>query len=219
MKIRLLLFTLVCGLVAAPMIQAQERPRQKEPATELEDHMEKIGGAFRALNRQIGDASKNEDSLKRIATIRENAEASLKLDPAKKADIPADRQAKFVADYQAKMKAFIADVNKVDIFSLAWVDERGRDFTYIAQLPLCPASAMQRKHVAQVAVKQRTGVVQVLFGIGLGDCDARKRFVEDADDAALFGEWWNGNFGLFDLDLRNVRLGIASRLSHQSVFS
>jgi cytochrome c556 len=114
MKIRLLLFTLVCGLVAAPMIQAQERPRQKEPATELEDHMEKIGGAFRALNRQIGDASKNEDSLKRIATIRENAEASLKLDPAKKADIPADRQAKFVADYQAKMKAFIADVNKVE---------------------------------------------------------------------------------------------------------
>ena len=39
---------------------------------------------------------------------------SLKLDPAKKADIPADQQAKFVADYQAKMKAFIADVNKVE---------------------------------------------------------------------------------------------------------
>jgi soluble cytochrome b562 len=114
MKIRLLLFTLVCGLVAAPLIQAQDRPRQKEPATELEDHMEKISGAFRVLRRQISDASKNQDSLQRIATIRENAEVSLKLDPAKKADIPADQQAKFVADYQAKMKAFIADVNKVE---------------------------------------------------------------------------------------------------------
>ncbi len=87
---------------------------QKEEQTELGDHMEKISGAFRALGRQIGDATKNEDSLKRIAVIREQAEAAMKLDPAKKADIPADQQAKFVADYQAKMKAFIADVNKVE---------------------------------------------------------------------------------------------------------
>ncbi|HVS52998.1 MAG TPA: cytochrome b562 [Opitutaceae bacterium] len=114
MKNRLLLVTLICGLVAAPFIRAEDRPMQKEEQTELGDHMEKISGAFRALGRQIGDATKNEDSLKRIAVIREQAEAAMKLDPAKKADIPADQQAKFVADYQAKMKAFIADVNKVE---------------------------------------------------------------------------------------------------------
>jgi cytochrome c556 len=109
MKIRLLLFTLICGLVAAPIIRAAD-----EDQTELGDHMEKIGGAFRALRKQVTDSSKNEDSLKRVAVIRENAQAALKLEPAKKADLPADQQAKFVADYQAKMKGFIADVDKLE---------------------------------------------------------------------------------------------------------
>ena len=76
--------------------------------------MEEIGKAFRRLGRQIDDASKNEDTLKLIATIREHAEASLKLDPAKKAEVPAAQQAKFVADYQAKMKGFLANLAKLE---------------------------------------------------------------------------------------------------------
>jgi cytochrome c556 len=117
MKIRLLLLTLACGLVAAPIVRAEDGPpsgRQKEPQTELGDHMEKISGAYRALRRQVADPTKNEDSLKRVATIRENATAALKLEPAKKADIPADQQAKFVDDFHAKMKDFLADVDKLD---------------------------------------------------------------------------------------------------------
>lgn len=88
--------------------------RGAEPETELGGKMEKIGGAFRALRRQISDASKNADSLAKIATIKENAEASLKFEPAMKAEKPSAEQAKFVADYKADMKKFIELVTKVE---------------------------------------------------------------------------------------------------------
>ena len=107
MKIRLLFLTIVCALTAA-------LARAAEPETELGGKMEKIGGAFRALRRQITDSSKNADSLAKVAAIRENAQAALKLEPAKKVEVPAAQQAKFVADYQAEMKKFIDMTNKVE---------------------------------------------------------------------------------------------------------
>jgi hypothetical protein len=110
MKIRLSLLAIVCTLAVGPVVRAQD----KEPETELGGKMEKMGGAFRALRRQISDSSKNADSLAKIATIRQNAEAALKLEPAKKAEIPAAEQKKFVADYQAKMKDFIDLTKKVE---------------------------------------------------------------------------------------------------------
>ena len=106
MKIRLLLLTVAVAIASGPVLRADE--------TELGAKMEKIGGAFRALRRQIADPSKNADSLAKVATIREHAEASLKLEPAKKAEIPAAQQAKFVADYRAEMKKFIELTGKVE---------------------------------------------------------------------------------------------------------
>jgi hypothetical protein len=76
--------------------------------------MEKMGGAFRALRRQISDASKNADSLAKLAVIRQNAEASAKLDPAMTKDIPAAKQKEFVARYQAEMKKFLELTGKVE---------------------------------------------------------------------------------------------------------
>lgn len=108
MKIRLTLLTVVFALAAGLVARAADTE------TELGGKMEKIGGAFRALRRQIADASKNADSLARLATIKENANASLKLEPAMKADKPAGEQKKFVADYQAEMKKFIDLVGKVE---------------------------------------------------------------------------------------------------------
>lgn len=107
MKIRVLLFTLISALVVAPTIHADE------PETELGAKMEKMGGAFRTLRRQISDPSKNQDSLAKVAVIRENAVASMKLEPAKKAELPTAQQKKFVADYQAKMKEFIGLTDQV----------------------------------------------------------------------------------------------------------
>lgn len=109
MKIRLSLIAVVFALAAGLVARAAD-----EPETELGGKMEKMGGAFRALRRQITDASKNADSLAKIAVIKENAQAAAKLEPAKKAELPAADQAKFVADYQAEMKKFIELVSKVE---------------------------------------------------------------------------------------------------------
>lgn len=106
MKIRLSLLALACALVVAPL-------RAEDKETELGGKMDKMGSAFRALRRQAADASKNADSLAKLATIRENAVASMKLTPAKAADLPAAEQAKFVAAYKADMEKFIALTDKL----------------------------------------------------------------------------------------------------------
>ena len=40
-----------------------------------------------------------------------------------------------------------------------------------------------------MTLKERAGVLEVPFGVGFGGGEARKRFVEQADDSLLFGEW------------------------------
>jgi len=118
MKLRLLTLSLISALVALPMLCAQEGgPKKmgpKEPTTELGERMEKLNGAYRKLGRQISDATKNADSLAQVAIIKESATAALKFEPAMKKDIPAADQAKFVADYQSKLKGFIAMVDKLE---------------------------------------------------------------------------------------------------------
>src|SRR4051794_23641519 len=116
MKLRLLTLTLVSALVALPVLSAQDAPKKmapKEDQTELGDKMEKLNNAYRKLGRQVSDATKNEDSLAQVAIIKESAMAALKLEPAKKKELPEADQAKFVADYQAKMKEFNATVDKL----------------------------------------------------------------------------------------------------------
>lgn len=107
MKIRLLLVTLLSAFLVAPFAFADDEE------TELSAKMDKIGSAFRSLRRQVSDPAKNQDSLAKIAVIRENAQASAKLEPAKKADLPPAEQAKFVAAYRAKMKEFIELTDKI----------------------------------------------------------------------------------------------------------
>jgi soluble cytochrome b562 len=111
MKIRLSFLAVACALMAAPLhLQAAD----KKPETELSKHMDKMGSAFRALRRQAGKAEQNADSLAKVAVLKENAIASLKLEPAQKAKVPAAEQAKYVAAYQAQMKEFIANLDKLE---------------------------------------------------------------------------------------------------------
>lgn len=117
MKLRLLTLTLVSALVALPVLSAQDAPKKmapKEDQTELGDKMEKLNNAYRKLGREVSDATKNEDSLAQVAIIKASAQAALKLEPAKKKDLPEADQAKFLADYQAKMKEFNATVDKLE---------------------------------------------------------------------------------------------------------
>ena len=116
MKIRILLFTLVCSLITLPTVQAQEgkAKKGKAPATELGRHMAKMNDALRTLRDQITDGSMNADSIKLVAVIRENATAGLKLEPEKKMEIPAADQAKFVSGYREQLQDLVNLVGKLD---------------------------------------------------------------------------------------------------------
>ena len=110
MKNRLLLLTAVCALAFGPAVQAQDKDA---PETELGEKMDKMSSAWRVAKRQLPDASKNADTLAKLAIVKENMVASLKLEPALKKEKPAAEQAKFVADYQAKMKEEIKKIDEI----------------------------------------------------------------------------------------------------------
>ncbi|MBI5694013.1 MAG: hypothetical protein HZC55_28390 [Verrucomicrobia bacterium] len=108
MKIRALILTLACALVTGSAAFASDAE------TELGAKMEKMGGAFRTIRRQVADASKNADTLAKVATLKENAEASLKFEPALKKEKPAADQKKFVENYRAEMKKFVELCSKLE---------------------------------------------------------------------------------------------------------
>ena len=72
MKIRLLLVTLTCALVALPSVQAQAPAAapKRQFETPLGDNMAKMNDALRTIRAQAADASKNADSAKLAATIK-----------------------------------------------------------------------------------------------------------------------------------------------------
>jgi hypothetical protein len=109
MKNRLLLLTAVCALAFGHAVQAQE----KDVETELGGKMEKVSSAWRITKRQLAKPEMNADTLTKLATIKQNLEASLNLEPDLKKEKPAAEQAKFVADYKVKMKEMIAKIDEV----------------------------------------------------------------------------------------------------------
>lgn len=108
MKIRLLLVALFTALAIAAGVQAQPG---KEEQTELGATMDKMSKSWRKAKNQIADTTKNADTVDQLTALKQGMEASLKFEPARKADVPAAEQGKFVADYQAKMKE---EIKKVD---------------------------------------------------------------------------------------------------------
>lgn len=108
MKFRTLLATLLC-CVAPLFTQAAD-----SSPSELDDVMEQMNAAYRKLTRQISNPARNADSLVAIATLRDRSLEAVKLEPKRKADVPAAEQEKFVAAYQEGMKHFVEQVNKVE---------------------------------------------------------------------------------------------------------
>ena len=108
MKKRLLFLTAVFALALAPAVHAQSKD---EPETELGSKMEKISSAWRVAKRQLPDSSKNQDTLAKLATVKEHMVASTTLEPDLTKTKPEAERAKFVADYKAKMKE---EVKKID---------------------------------------------------------------------------------------------------------
>ena len=108
MKNRLLLLTAAFALVLSPVLRAQD-----EPETELGSKMEKISSAWRITKRKIANPADNAETLAKLAIVKENMVAATKLEPDLKKTKPAAEQAKFVADYQARMKEEIKKVDEI----------------------------------------------------------------------------------------------------------
>lgn len=137
MKIRILLATLLCALAAAPGLRAQEpkAAAEKDPQTQLGAAMEKMNDAFKIIRKNIADSTKNQETLAAVAELRKHAEEALKFEPANKAKVPVADQPKFVADYQAKMKATIADIVKLeDTLKAGNNEEAGKVFAEIGKM-------------------------------------------------------------------------------------
>jgi soluble cytochrome b562 len=97
-----LLFLATVALAPA----ASSHAASPDDQTELGARMEKLNAPWRKLRRQVADPAKNTASLELLAKIREAAKGAEQLTPAMAADLPADRRAKFQADYAAGMKKF-----------------------------------------------------------------------------------------------------------------
>lgn len=107
MKIRILLCSLALTFSALPGLRAEDGD------TELQGKMQKMSENFRPLRNQLSDATKNADSLAKVATIKENATAALKLTPIKIAAMPAADQAKALEGYQAELKKLIGKLDEL----------------------------------------------------------------------------------------------------------
>lgn len=108
MKIRVLLVTLLATAISVAGLQAAE------DTTPLGQRMEKMGKAERAIRSAVADPTKNQETLVQVAAMRAAAEEALTFEPAKKAELSADQQAKFVANYKDKMKGFIEQLGKLE---------------------------------------------------------------------------------------------------------
>jgi soluble cytochrome b562 len=114
MKIRILGLAVLIALSAGFALHAQEPQKQPKDETELEGKMDRMGKAWKQLKRQVGDATKNTESLQLVATVRASAEEAAKLTPAMAEDIPAADRAKFVADYQVGVKKLIGALGQLE---------------------------------------------------------------------------------------------------------
>src|SRR3954471_4159238 len=104
MKLRLLSAVTICALLALPAARAQDK---KEDQTELGAKMEKASGAWRQAKKQTDKPDMKDDTLAKLATVKENLTAALKFEPAYTKDQPEADRAKFVAGYRDKLKAEI----------------------------------------------------------------------------------------------------------------
>ncbi len=116
MKNRLLFACTAFLLALSPGLRAAESaaPKSEEKTTELGEQMDKINKPYKALKKQVADATKNAASLELVAAIKSGAEASLKFKPETTAAKPAEEQAKFVEKYQAEMKKMLELVGKLE---------------------------------------------------------------------------------------------------------
>ena len=95
MKLKHLFALLAAFAITVPAIAEDDTPLGKE--------MDKISKALKSVNRDLADASKKDDNLKKIADAKEACAAGAKMDPAKTKEVSAADKAKFLEGYEAAM--------------------------------------------------------------------------------------------------------------------
>ncbi len=96
-----------------PAAQPTIAPAHDRDATELGEHMDNMGDAFKKLRKQVADPAQNASSLQLVDTMRKESLISAKLTPAKTQDLPEAERAKFVADYQEHMKKLLGMLDQL----------------------------------------------------------------------------------------------------------
>ena len=76
--------------------------------------MEKMSEAFRRLRRQVSDPAQNEDSLQRVAVLKEQAVAAAKLEPEKATSLPEADRKKMVEGFRGKMNELIEEIDRLE---------------------------------------------------------------------------------------------------------
>jgi len=71
----------------------------------------------------------------------------------------------------------------------------------------------------EAALEEGAGVLEVLFGVGFGGGETRKRFVEDTDDAVLLGEGGERDRDFLELTARQLFEGCASAERVQQLYN
>jgi hypothetical protein len=79
-----------------------------EEDTALGKEMKTMNKSLRTLKRQVGDATKKDENLQLLATIKKTLDESAKLEPAKTKDIPAGEKAAYISKYKQQ----ISDLSK-----------------------------------------------------------------------------------------------------------
>lgn len=85
-----------------------------EDDTALMKEMKIVNKNLRTLKRQVADASKKDDNLALIATIKKSLDASLKLEPKQTKEIPEAEKAAYLAKYKEQMTALGKTFDEVE---------------------------------------------------------------------------------------------------------
>lgn len=82
--------------------------------SELEESMEKLNKAAKALKDTVGDAAKTADSIALVLEMQKQAVAGKAQEPAKAKKLNGADKAKFMAEYRKSMNGLLAELIKLE---------------------------------------------------------------------------------------------------------
>jgi len=75
--------------------------------------MKNLNRNLRTLGRQLGDASKKDDSLKLIAEVEKNVVGTHTLSPSNVDEVPEAERAEYIARFHKRMEELHAEIGKL----------------------------------------------------------------------------------------------------------